>query len=128
MSDLIAENRKLREQIEELQEEKRQREEVTRAVCASFPRAWRLSNSQRIVLATLLDQPNHLASRDRILTALKKYNCGTKSVDALIFQMRPRLRVHGIEIITVISVGYQLAAESAAVLKYIVNERAAKIV
>lgn len=117
MSDLLAENRKLREKIEELQEEKRQREEVTCAICAKFPPEWRLSHSHKVVLATLLEQPNHLASRDRILTALKKYDCGTKYVDALVFQMRPRLRAVGIEIITLRSVGYQLTAEGAAIIK-----------
>lgn len=127
MHDLVAENRRLREKIEQLQEEKRQREETTRSIGACFPPEWRLSHSQRVVLAALLEQPNHLASRDVLLTALNKYDCTTRWVDALVRQLRIRLQGSGIKIITVHTVGYQLSTEGGALLKKLVNEQAARM-
>jgi DNA-binding response OmpR family regulator len=103
MSYLIAENRKLREQIDELREEKRQREATIRLIGLNFPGEWNLSRSQSVVLATL--HSRSVASRHQLLSALNKYDCSTKYVDSLICQIRRKTKL---PIKVVWGIGYRL--------------------
>jgi DNA-binding response OmpR family regulator len=116
-ANLEAENRRLRDQIEELQERERQRVERVRVVEALLPAEWRLSGAQRIALLTMLESPNYSVSRHQFLDALRRNNLKTRDVDNLICRMRPGIRKFGITILTIWGVGYRLTNESADIIK-----------
>lgn len=105
--DLNAENRRLRDELETLKEEKRQREQTIRLIGQNFPAEWKLSRSQSVVLAILHERK--VASRHQLLGALSKYDCSTRYIDALICQIRRRT---GLNIKVVWGIGYRLEGET----------------
>lgn len=120
--DLNAENRRLREEIEELKEEKRQREESACIIGMYFPPEWKLSKSQSVVLTELMARPGYVATQNQLLNALKKYDCGTKYTGVLISQIRLRAKI---DIKYVWGVGYQIPHDSAQALKKQISDRRA---
>ena len=115
----------LRERIDELEETVRQlRDElVPQKFRLWFPREWKLTTKEALVLAFVMARSPEMAKRESVLT-----NCfggvdddppDIKIVDVYIYKLRTKLKPLGIDIETVWGNGYAMSRRDADLLRLI---------
>lgn len=117
----------VRDERDELLEEKRQREQVVKTAGSLVPAGWKLSPVQRVVLLEMAVRKHGLATYMQFVVALQTRNSGSRYVEAIICQMRPKLRPLNIYIETVRGVGYQLTPESVAIIRAAIETNARRV-
>lgn len=120
MADLEAENRRLREELETLKEEKRQREYSFDA--AVLPREWGLTRNNRQVLFTFLRRPLQTQSRADLMAAIDRIEGDPHYVTVMICLLRKKLAKYDIEIISEHGLGYRLTPESVGIIQAAISQ------
>lgn len=110
MNQIHAENQKLRERVEELEETVRQLREQLVPTDARICREWRLSRTQALIFLHLTSR--EVATKESIEAALYSDRAGdyptSNVIGALIHGARKKLEPFGITIETVWGIGWSL--------------------
>lgn len=123
---MTSEIERLREEVAELKEEKRQRDAAFYAVNTLLPREWKLTRQNRQVLLALLRHPLQIHSRAMLMDAIGCPDSDDSYTSVLIAALRNKLTKHNIKIIVEKGLGYRLSPESIGIVQAAIASNAGR--